>query len=222
MTATRKRNQFGSVIVHRRQCDMPARILKLRAGCLGKIVHTSLGHELDAARITTELSPRAGDSIRSDDGRQTPRSASERLARHAERVDGRDISFAASLAPGDYSPKGIHAAMSAVAQLPARRAAGADAHRRMGAGGKQITHAPAGAKAHALASTRAGDVAGDDGLTNDLNGANAAVTKVGEVALQLESIPGIRPQNERENRERGGQGKDDAGMRPMGESGVRL
>ena len=116
MTATRKRNQLGSVIVHRRQCDMPARILKLRAGCLGKFVHTSLGHELDAARITTELSPRAGDSIRSDDGRQTPRNASERLMRHAERVDGRDISFAASLAPGDYSPKGIHAAMSAVAR----------------------------------------------------------------------------------------------------------
>jgi hypothetical protein len=69
---------------------------------------------------------------------------------------------------------------------------------------------------------RYGDVAGDDGLTNDLNGANSAVTKVGDVALQRESIPGIRPQHESKNRECGRQGKDDAGMRPMGESGVRL
>jgi hypothetical protein len=59
--------------------------------------------------LTTELSPLACDRVRSCDARRHPaRDSSERLERHAQRLDRRDISFAAALAPSDYSSEGIH------------------------------------------------------------------------------------------------------------------
>jgi hypothetical protein len=82
-------------------CRMAERRLQQRTG-------RAIGPRLDYRARES-----ASGSVRSGDGRQAPRDSSEHLARHAERLDGRDSPFAVALALGDHAPEGVHATLSA-------------------------------------------------------------------------------------------------------------